>query len=364
MPEAPDSGADRREPDACPGVLRAHRAADGALIRIRLPGGQISPAQLETVASLAAGDDIELTSRGNLQLRSVADADGAAAALTAAGLLPTPTHERVRNIVASAPGSAGHRARVLELDGAVRAAADLAALPGRFLFGLDDGRGDIAAMVPDAELRAGILHLDGHPTDLAGGAGLLIAAARAFLALRTDQWRIRDVPDGPHRIAVRLGGGAGAARVLPAAAPAPVGWIDSGDGRVTLGAGVALGRLPARTALFLAAVGHPITVSPWRAVYLHELAEQAAETVVRVLAPMGLIFDADSPWLQVSACVGVRGCARARGDSLALAARLAQDGAGERTHVVACGRGCGAPAGPHRLRVAGTPASEGSPPAP
>ncbi|TWH16721.1 precorrin-3B synthase [Rhodococcus rhodochrous J45] len=38
-------------------------------------------------------------------------------------------------------------------------------------------------------------------------------------------------------------------------------------------------------------------VTPWRSVLLCDLDEWTAEQVVRVLAPMGLIFDADSPHL-------------------------------------------------------------------
>ncbi|CAM3937905.1 hypothetical protein TSOC111612_22330 [Tsukamurella ocularis] len=120
--------------------------------------------------------------------------------------------------------------------------------------------------------------------------------------------------------------------------------------------GVPLGRLDPRTAQFVAAADHPITVTPWRTLHLHGLDEGVAETVVRVFAPLGLIFDANSPLLRVSACVGDHGCARAQGDSLGRAAELADgiDGGlddGERVHVVACERGCGAPPGEHRRVV-------------
>jgi precorrin-3B synthase len=340
-------------------VLRPHPAADGDLIRVRLPGGRVTPAQLETVSGLAGAGEIELTSRGNLQLRAVTDVDGAVAALAAAGLLPAPSHERVRNIVASAPAAAAHRDRAVALDLALCAAPDLAELPGRVLFGLDDGRGDVAALAPDFELRDGVLVLDGHRTDLTGGVDLLIAAARAFQRTRGDAWRVKDLPGGPRAIAAAVGGTVVGEREVPEPAPSPVGWLEQPDGTVTLGAGIRLGRLPARTAVFLAAVDKPITISPWRTVYLHDLDEDQAEIVVRVLAPMGLIFDATSPWLRVSACVGDRGCARAQGDALGAAAALALGGVGERTHVVACSRGCGAPAGAYRLEVVGP-----TPPAP
>lgn len=64
----------------------------------------LSSAQLAALAE-AAGDHgapvLELTSRGNVQLRSVRDANAVGALLSEAGLLPSPSHERVRNIVAS-----------------------------------------------------------------------------------------------------------------------------------------------------------------------------------------------------------------------------------------------------------------------
>ena len=90
--------------DACPGVFAPHDAADGALARIRLPGGVIGAAALRVVADCAQdlGDGrVHLTSRGNLQLRGLSRSGALAARLADAGLLPSATHERVRNVLAS-----------------------------------------------------------------------------------------------------------------------------------------------------------------------------------------------------------------------------------------------------------------------
>ncbi|BCR49300.1 hypothetical protein VNDN101_21350 [Mycobacterium tuberculosis] len=92
--------AGTRDADACPGALRPHQAADGALARIRLPGGMITAAQLATLASVASdfgSATLELTARGNVQLRGIRDVAAVADAVAKAGLLPSATHERVRN---------------------------------------------------------------------------------------------------------------------------------------------------------------------------------------------------------------------------------------------------------------------------
>ncbi|WP_067179495.1 hypothetical protein [Microtetraspora niveoalba] len=194
----------RSGPDACPGALQIHAAADGGLARIRVPGGAVTAHQLRVVAAAArelGSGVIELTSRANLQVRglplppeatpgpggaacegagpgdgglggraSSRDAAGSgdaagrggaqdfAARLAAAGLLPSATHERARNIVASAlagrsPDSVlDVRPLAAELDRALCARPGLAALPGRFLFALDDGSGDVAGLGADVTL--------------------------------------------------------------------------------------------------------------------------------------------------------------------------------------------------------------------
>ena len=74
-------------------------------------------------------------------------------AIAGAGLLPSSTHERVRDVVAlAALGSSWwkrrqvHESEGARLDAALCAEPVLAALPGRFWFGIDDGRGDISGL--------------------------------------------------------------------------------------------------------------------------------------------------------------------------------------------------------------------------
>jgi precorrin-3B synthase len=310
-----------RDQDACPGALQVHQAADGALVRVRLPGGFLTAAALETLAHLAAdhgNGSLELTSRGSVQIRGVTDTARVADAVAAAGLLPSPEHERVRNIVASplsgrSGGQADVRGWVGELDAALQADPGLVQLPGRFWFALDDGRGDVSGLRADlgVQVTAGgvALLLSGVDTGVRlppeRAVPTLVRIAARFQEIRGKRWRVIELDD-PSELIEGLPVDVAAAQrlVVPDSTRGPVGWIPQTDGRITLGAGVPLGVLPARTAEFLAAIEAPVVVTPWRSVLVCDLAEEIADTALRVLAPLGLIFDENSPWLTISACAG------------------------------------------------------------
>ncbi len=327
--------------------------------------------------------NIELTSRGNVQLRRVGDAQALTARLESAGLLPSHTHERVRNIVASPMsgrmgGLADVHGLVRALDTGLRASARLAQLPGRVLFTLDDGRGDVSVLGGDIGVHA--TAADEFAVLLAGGdtgirvsaaaaVDVMLAAAHGFLELSSGQWRLHEVDGGAERVADLLGLGRDAQRLeLDASHDIPIGWLDQDDGLVSLGAGIRLGSLSARTAEFIAAIDRPVLITTSRSLLITDLADWPAEQVVRVLAPMGLIFDANSPWLQVSACAGRPGCAKSVTDvrsdltaavesgrvrpaeTTAIAAMSPLVAAGEvtvsgRQHWSGCDRRCGKPRG-------------------
>lgn len=355
----------RTGPDACPGALQLHDAADGPLARVRLPGGQLTSTQLQRIAESAhelGNGRIELTSRGNLQLRGVTAPDELADRLADAGLLPSITHERVRNIVASplsghSGGLIDIRPVVHDLDRALQSTPSLAQLPGRTLFTLDDGRGDTSSLGGDVGLHATgadeyALILAGRDTGVRVAADdairTVIDAAEVYRVLRTTQWRLAEIDSGAERVLAALALSPTAVPLeLDAVATPPIGWLPHGD-RVSLGAGIRLGVLDARTAEFLAAVDRPIVVTPWRSIVIPDLDEWAAEQVVRVLAPMGLIFDENSPWLEVSACTGSPGCAKAKADvrgDLTEAVAAGELPVAGRQHWVGCDRGCGRPGG-------------------
>ncbi|MEU8783391.1 cobalamin biosynthesis protein CobG [Streptomyces sp. NPDC048637] len=254
MPPSPSIRPQGTEPpirdrgDACPGALRLHSAADGHLARVRLPAGDLTVRQAAALADAAdrLGDGhLSLTSRGNAELRGLPDGCGGrlAALLRDAGLLPSERHERIRNILASPlAGLDRHtpsdvRLWARELDGLLCASESATALSGRFLFVLDDGRGDVAALGGDVSLVAepggtgapaehGDLPGSGCPAG-SGGTALLrvgddpaalriagpdvpraaLTAAEAFLtaagASGSGAWRVRELPDG-HGLTARV----------------------------------------------------------------------------------------------------------------------------------------------------------------
>jgi precorrin-3B synthase len=364
----PDTSAYRdlvartRDQDACPGALQVHPAADGALARVRLPGGMITAAALEALAHTAiehGSPAMELTSRGSIQIRGIKGDEATAAvaeAIAAADLLPSKTHERVRNIIASPLSgrvgtTADIRALVGDLDRAIRAEPALSGLPGRFLFSLDDGSNDVSGLTADVGVQmvgdAAALTLAGQDTGVRLAmpdiVDALVAVAGRFAAVRGTAWRIGELDDTTPLV-VDFIPTAKPQAIAAAAVKPPVGWIEQNDGRVALGAAVPLGVLQARVAQYLAAVNAPITVTPWRSILLFDLEEDVADTALRVLAPLGLVFDENSPWLAVSACTGTPGCEHSLADVRADATSAVTDPADVHRHFVGCERACGSPA--------------------
>ena len=345
--------------DRCPGVLRPHQAADGAMVRVRVPGGQTTGTALVALGRAAGRYGrglLQLTSRAGLQVRGLpADLpDAFEAEVVAAGFLPSATHERVRNVVASPltglhGGLADLRPLVRALDVGLQADDALAGLSGRFLFGLDDGRGDVAALEPDLTYRAlgpdsGVLVVGagrGRAVALVDAVAALLALARDFEAARAASgvWRVGELPGW-------VDGLAGFAPVVAPEPPEPpLGVV----GAHAVGA-VPLGFLtPAQLAAVTEVAGDgAVVVTPWRSLVVADGAPRLA-----ALTAAGLVADPTSPWTALSACVGAPWCASGRVDTQQLVRSVAgAERSWPRTHVSGCERRCGAPSGPHHDLVA------------
>jgi len=356
--------------DACPGILDLHEARDGLVARIRLPGGYASRARLLSLAALAGrfGDGrVDLTARGNVQIRGIQPdaATGMAQRATAVGLMPSPAHDRARNITASPlAGLAGHpdlRGLVRALDRAILADPGLAALPGRFLFSLDDGTGHAGIGGCDVGLRLGSgaaeLVVAGRLTGLrgTGAAGIqhAAAAARAFLDqrraeparsdsgdadARVSSARVARLADGGANVAAAVGGELGAA-VSDTTDRLALGAVPDAERLVVVAAPLA--RLTTAQVRLVARMLRPGEVARLAAAgrIVLPLADPAGAALQR-LDDAGLVVSDGHELAPVTACAGMA-CGRSLADVRVLAGRVPGLGA---VHWAGCGRRCGLPA--------------------
>ncbi|GAB3579839.1 cobalamin biosynthesis protein CobG [Calidifontibacter terrae] len=336
-PVAARTGGDR-----CPGLLRPFVAADGVIIRLRVPGGFIATEVLTRLTEIAAefgAPVVQLTSRGNLQLRALPNPlpESLIQAVEDTGLLPSASHERVRNIVAD-PLAPGLRSMVAELDHGLCADPELADLPGRWLFALADSAPtdarEFGVLATPWDLAydagSGTLHVGDHATDCssADAVGALLDRARTFVRTPRDEraWNVRDLPAG-HPIFAGL-----EPSPRPVAHPLLPGRY--GDALI---AGVPLGMLDHNHATALATLADHVTITPWRSVVIGTRSE-----------PTGFITG-ESPWARLTSCVGAPWCGRTTIHTLDLTRRAALDIApgGPPVHVSGCERRCGHPTGPY-----------------
>jgi precorrin-3B synthase len=296
---------------------------------------------------------VHLTSRGNVQLRGLdRDVPGLVSRLSAAGLLPSLAHERVRNILASPLSDlAGELAARLDMELCARAA--LASLPGRFLFALDGGRGDISGEGADVCWRAvgvdaGALLLDGVDSGLRVVAEraveALLSLAEAFLTVRGTAWRVRELADqAPLLDAVRGSASAVVPVEMPTSPGLPIGVIHHNG--LSLGVAPVFGRLSSAQLRGLAEVATRAVVTPWRSLLVPDVSGDAQ----RVLADAGLVVDPDAGSLGVSACIGHPGCVKSRADVRADASRIRSGlPTGVHAHFSGCERRCGKPSAEHK----------------
>lgn len=392
----------RERDDACPGALRPHQAADGALLRLRVPGGVLRVSALRGLAAASADladGRIGLTSRGNVQVRGAADGDVGTLVerLREVGLLPHTEHERVRNIIASPLSGRRPSSRadidplVQDLDAALCARPGLARLPGRFLFAVDDGSGDVQGEGADVLVVAlGAGQYAVRPAGVRRGLQVgvenvvtaALAVAEVFLVEREAQesraWRIAELTGGGAVLVSRLAAAWPTEAGLNGADPTQGGGLEPGlveqaDGRFAVCALTPLGLLEPEQAMALAAAAELSTergstpaepgntpaelrVTPWRRVLIRDLDLPAALAARELLAAHGLVVAAGTAWSRLTACAGRPGCAKALTDVHADARAFvaAADPVGPAVHWAGCERGCGTPAGRDVVRLLAT----------
>ncbi len=335
----------------CPDLFTPMQSGDGWLLRLKPRLGRLSATAARSIAGQAArcgNGIIELTGRGNLQLRGLTlrAAEGFARFAVEAGLAdPDPAAERRRNILVAPLADADICDVARRLGHALADDDRLSALPGKFGFSVDAG---------------GPLGLDG---------------AAADVALRREQggWQVRLGPDGapaaavdPARTAIALAHlwlASGAARPSRGGAAGPergraaIGWL---PGPRAFGIGLPFGQMDATILQRLCALSERhgdgvLHLTPWRAIMLSGIAAADPAPLRQAIAelPGGLVIEPDDPVRRVSACIGQAGCASGSVDARADARALIQAGVRVPSlHVSGCAKGCAHP-GPAAVTLVG-----------
>ncbi len=342
----------------CPGALRPMASGDGLVVRIRLPGGRMTPDQARRIADLAAAHGnglLDLSARANLQLRGVTPESHTPliAALTAMGLIDRDAEAEARRNILIAPfwREGDDTQRIAANLAHLLAAPDAPALPGKFGSAIDTGPTPVLREV-SADIRVERLS-DGGLIARAEGmeSGARVAPEMAAdTMLRLARWFVSagGLQDGRGRMAALV------TRGMPA--PEPFHEVPAtmaqpfvpAPGLVRAGAlvGLAFGQTDPETLSALAALG-PLRLTPWRMLLIEGLCDMPDLP--------GLITSAADPLLRVVACTGAPGCLQAHQPTRDLARRLAPHVPhGGLLHVSGCAKGCAHP-GPAALTLTATP---------
>ncbi len=303
---------------------------------------------------------LQLTSRGNLQLRALPDPipEELARNIEATGLIPSGSHELVRNILA-APLAHHVDALVAGFDAGLCADAELASLPGRFMVAFSDESGSVLGEHWDLAYQqisptSGRL-LAAQPGSVVVGAEVapsdavaeMLRRARLFVTDRASSgvWNVRDL----HTDASVFDG------FCPVTLDPPPA-LAAGPHHDDLVCGVPLGMLDAAMVDALAQASDTVVLTPWRSVVVPGVGHDPE--VAKAFTASGLTTEAGSAWDMLSACVGAPSCRRTHVQTMALAREAVVELplTARRVHVSGCDRRCGAPAQEHIDVIAPTSA--------
>lgn len=373
----------------CPSALLPMESGDGWLVRIKPQLGQFSTADLRAVARAArryGNGLIDLTNRGNLQIRGLSEKTFASFSdwVVCTGLAAAdPKQEAVRNILVSplagADSTAAFDARSLARDvqAVLETSVAVSTLPDKFGIVIDGGgRLPLADCAADIAIRP--VDKSSVRIEVAGASTAIrvpLTATPAVISQLLDghaDWMRKSSPSGPKRNrfanlvadrgeaelfqAITAGETEAPARSIAAAAPAHLGH-HAGDAEQPgfFGIGAPLGRFDADAleAVAAAAVAHGnglVRMTPWKAIILAPVSNDSAAALKEGVARAGGVVSASDPRSRFIACSGAPKCRSAYVDTHALVGRLVSAldegepvSAATPIHVSGCAKGCAHP---------------------
>ena len=364
----------------CPTLLSPMESGDGWLARVKPSAGTLSAAAARLIADAArrhGNGHIDLTSRGNLQVRGLSprSAEDFARTIIGAGLASANLSlEAIRNVMASPLGpddpsaAFDSHAAAHGIEAMLEREPALWALPPKFGVLMDGGGplplADIAADImvraeetgPAAYLDGGTLAACCGPSSLAETVRALAFAFLRLSAQRSEKpRRMRTLVMAVGEEAIFAEAGLTTVPMSPELTPqekSPIGLISLRDqARSAFGVGLPFGRIEAEALASLADLSErhgdgSLRTTPWRALLLTCVSASHAATLAEEVKNLGLIVDPADPRLTIFAGVGAPSCMSASVDARGSAARLARlatiIGAArdETLHVSGCSKAC------------------------
>lgn len=373
---------------ACPSLSAPMTTGDGLLVRLNPRGGAITAGQLAGMAQASSRHGnamIEITARGNLQIRGLAQAtmDPFAEDILALDIVADEGVETRTNPLAGR--DALEIADPRPLAQAVREGIAARQLGER-----------LAPKVSIVADGGGVLGLNALAADVRLEAAATVSG---------PQWRVSVAGNASERVVLGQGEGgeaveaaldclsvlagkgrAARARELPAETFAPcasnlvsistpsmprlpetgrahpVGVFALRDGLLAHSFALPFGQASADVMITFASgleVDQELRLAPGRGLMVLGIdAEESRELVAHAVA-CGLVSDRDDPRLRISACAGAPACASAHLQTKAIAAALADQFPGilesmPMMHISGCAKKCAQPAGP-AVSLVGSP---------
>lgn len=341
---------------ACPTLDRPMQTGDGLLARLRLPNGVLSPEELENIAQLAQEHGnglIEITARGNLQVRGLTTDSAAAFAATISRFLNVETGL----VVETSPLAGDDPQEIADprpLADAIRAgSATFSPRLAPKLSVVIDGNGQVSLSGLKADIRLLAIAADGWAVTVGRHTPRLLSSRQAAaLTLETLGKLARLGPSArAHDLAMAAGNPDDISSQTLAAPPVNSSPTDNFIGTFTRNSGTTTGiALPfgagdSTSLIAFARAAHEdgvarLRLAPGRTL----LADNASGALVAIAGALGFITQATDPRRRVSACAGSEGCRSGHIPARRLAAQYAdQIGAGKHLHISGCAKGCARP---------------------
>jgi precorrin-3B synthase len=396
--------------DACPSAHEPFVQLDGALVRVRVPGGGWRAGALSRVAAAASvhGSGLEITNRANLQIRGLTPDSHRLLAreLVESGVAPADAGADARRNVLASPTAGFDPGEVADtrplVAGVAAALAGTVGLSAKFGVIVDGGgrihvrgrRHDIclgavrrrdgsvgyqvrlAAALPRAahlrsdhlvdpddalDLVAGALELVADHVDAKGRMAGVVAALGEHEALRQAAER------GGVPLTKALAKGM---CPLPESSVRPIGVLPQRQaGLSMLGAMPVLGRLTAAQCGAIAAVASDLSnstddaevrLTPWRSVVIPNVPTEEAGAALAELEALDLAVSPSDPALSVVACAGSSGCPASYTDTqwdgrAVVSALRARSARSFSVHLSGCAKRCADSATDFDLTLIGGP---------